>query len=246
MSATTPLLHVERLSKAFKGQGPVLDGITFDLFKQEVKMIIGPSGSGKSTLLQCINFLLPYDSGRVVLDDILVEERNKNECRQEIGFVFQHFNLFAHLNALDNVTLGPTTVKGKGSGAARESAYDLLERVGLGEKASSYPAQLSGGQKQRLGIARALAMQPKLILFDEPTSALDPELIGDVLAVIEELAKEGTTMLIVTHEMGFAQAFSDEIIFMENGRIIEQGSPMQFSNPTHARTQQFLQRYNER
>lgn len=246
MSETTPLLRVEELCKSFKGQGNVLDGITFDLFKQEVKMVIGPSGSGKSTLLQCINLLMPYDSGRILLEDVLVEERNKNRCRQELGFVFQHFNLFAHLNALDNVTLGPTTVKGESLADARENARALLDRVGLGNKVSSYPAELSGGQKQRLGIARALAMRPKLILFDEPTSALDPELIAEVLSVIKGLAEQGTTMLIVTHEMNFAQTLSDEIIFMENGKIIEQGPPEQFSNPIHERTREFLQKHNER
>jgi len=208
-------------------------------------VVIGSSGGGKSTLLQCINLLTPYDRGRIFLDGVRVRERNKNLCRQEIGYVFQHFNLFAHLTALDNVTLGPTTVKNVPPREAREAARELLEKVGLRDKMASYPAELSGGQKQRLGIARALGMKPKLILFDEPTSALDPELIGEVLMIMKDLAREGMTMLIVTHEMGFAQAVSNEIIFIEKGRIIEQGPPEQFSDPIHERTRQFLHKIEE-
>ncbi|MCF8107041.1 MAG: amino acid ABC transporter ATP-binding protein [Desulfohalobiaceae bacterium] len=240
MNSTHPLLLVQDLEKSYKGTGKVLDGITFSLNPREVKVIIGSSGGGKSTLLQCINLLSPYDRGKVFLDGVLVTEKNKNVCRQEIGYVFQHFNLFAHLTALDNVTLGPTTAKGVPPGEAGKTARELLEKVGLGDKMFNYPAELSGGQKQRLGIARALGMKPKLILFDEPTSALDPELIGEVLTIMKDLAMEGMTMLIVTHEMSFAQAVATEILFIEKGRIVEQGPPRQFSNPVHERTRQFL------
>lgn len=245
MNSTQPLLLVQDLKKRYTGAGKVLDGITFSLDPQEVKVIIGSSGGGKSTLLQCINLLTPYDRGKVYLDGVQVTEKNKNVCRQEIGYVFQHFNLFAHLTALDNVTLGPTTSKGVPAGEAEETARRLLEKVGLKDKMSSYPAELSGGQKQRLGIARALGMQPKLILFDEPTSALDPELIGEVLAIMKELASEGMTMLIVTHEMSFAQAVANEIIFIEKGKIIEQGPPEQISDPLHDRTRQFLHKIED-
>ena len=245
MSSESSLLCVQDLEKSYKGQGKVLDGISFDLESNEVKVIIGPSGGGKSTLLQCINLLTPFEKGKVFLDGMQVTEKTKNICRQEIGYVFQHFNLFAHLNVLDNVTLGPTTVKGVPPKEARESAEALLEKVGLKDKRFNYPAELSGGQKQRLGIARALGMKPKLVLFDEPTSALDPELIGEVLVIMKELAREGLTMLVVTHEMGFAQAVSNEIIFMEKGKIIEQGPPEQFSNPLFARTRQFLHKIED-
>ena len=245
MSSTQPLLLVQDLEKSYKGHGKVLDGISVHLNPNEVKVVIGSSGGGKSTLLQCINLLTPYDSGRIFLDGVQVLEKTKNRCRQDIGYVFQHFNLFAHLTALDNVTLGPTTVKGVPLKQARENARELLEKVGLKDKMFNYPAELSGGQKQRLGIARALGMKPKLILFDEPTSALDPELIGEVLIIMKELAREGMTMLIVTHEMGFAQAVSNEIIFIEHGRIIEQGPPEQFADPIHERTRQFLHKIEE-
>ncbi|MDZ7761485.1 MAG: amino acid ABC transporter ATP-binding protein [Desulfovermiculus sp.] len=245
MNGRQPLLLVQDLEKSYKGHGKVLDGISFQLHPNEVKVLIGSSGGGKSTLLQCINLLTPYDKGEIFLDGVLIRNKNKNICRQEIGFVFQHFNLFAHLTALDNVTLGPTTVKGVPRKQAREYALELLEKVGLKDKMFNYPAELSGGQKQRLGIARALGMQPQLILFDEPTSALDPELIGEVLRIMKDLAKEGMTMLIVTHEMGFAQAVSNEIIFIENGKIIEQGPPEQFSDPVQERTRQFLRKIEE-
>lgn len=245
MNSTQPLLLVQDLEKSYKGHGKVLDGISFHLYPNEVKVLIGSSGGGKSTLLQCINLLTPYDKGKIFLDDVLISNKNKNICRQDIGYVFQHFNLFAHLTALDNVTLGPTTVKGVPRKQARENAQELLEKVGLKDKMFNYPAELSGGQKQRLGIARALGMKPKLILFDEPTSALDPELIGEVLIIMKDLAKEGMTMLIVTHEMGFAQAVSSEIIFIEKGKIIEQGPPEQFSDPVHERTRQFLHKIEE-
>ena len=245
MNSGHPLLLVQDLEKSYKGQGKVLDGISFQLFANEVKVLIGSSGGGKSTLLQCINLLTPYEKGQIFLDGVLIRHANKNVCRQNIGFVFQHFNLFAHLSALDNVTLGPRTVKGVPRKQAREDAERLLAKVGLQDKMHTYPAELSGGQKQRLGIARALGMKPKLILFDEPTSALDPELIGEVLRIMKDLAQEGMTMLIVTHEMSFAQAVSNEIIFIEQGKIIEQGPPEQFSDPIHDRTRQFLHKIDE-
>jgi polar amino acid transport system ATP-binding protein len=245
MSNRQPLLLVKDLEKSYKGQGKVLDGISFHLEANEVKVLIGSSGGGKSTLLQCINLLTPYDKGEIFLDGVLIKNKNKNICRQNIGFVFQHFNLFAHLTALDNITLGPTTVKGVSRKQARHEAEELLAKVGLQDKMYNYPAELSGGQKQRLGIARALGMRPKLILFDEPTSALDPELIGEVLRIMKDLAQEGMTMLIVTHEMSFAQAVANEIIFIEQGKIVEQGPPEQFSDPVHERTRRFLHKIEE-
>ena len=216
--------------------------------KGETKVIIGPSGTGKSTLLRCINRLTPADQGRVWLEDeeITHTRTNINKIRAQIGFVFQSFNLFAHLTALGNVRIGPMRVKGMKKNEATRLAMEELERVGLGEKADAYPAELSGGQQQRVSIARALAMFPKLILFDEPTSALDPELIGEVLEVMVSLAKEGMTMLVVTHEMGFARAVADEIIFMEGGVIVEQGPPKQmFTNAKHQRTGEFLNKISE-
>ena len=223
----------------------MLRGISFKLDSGEVKVIIGPSGSGKSTLLRCINLLTLPDKGRVFLDGIQIRNENKYISRQEIGFVFQHFNLFAHLTALENVIIGPKTVKGTKASKARKIGEKYLEKVGLINKKDAYPAELSGGQQQRVGIARALAMEPKLILLDEPTSALDPELIGEVLVVLRNLAKDGLTMLVVSHEMEFAQAVAQEIIFMEKGKIIEQGPPEQFSNPKYERTKQFLSKINE-
>jgi len=218
------------------------------LEKGETKVVIGPSGTGKSTLLRCINRLTPPDKGRVLLDgeDVTHPKSNINKLRAQMGFVFQDFNLFAHLTALGNVRLGPMKVKGMKKDAATKLAMEELARVGLADKADAYPAQLSGGQQQRVSIARALAMSPKLILFDEPTSALDPELIGEVLTVMIELAKEGMTMLVVSHEMGFARSVADEIIFMEHGVIVEQGPPDQlFNAPKHARTGEFLHKITE-
>ena len=240
MMEAGPLLVVENLEKRYSDQKKVLDGISFELRPHEVKVIIGPSGGGKSTLLQCINLLVPPDKGRVFLDGVEITEKNKNLCRQDIGYVFQHFNLFAHLTALQNVTVGPVTVKGVPKQEAEAVGTELLTKVGLGHKQNSYPAELSGGQKQRLGIARALGMKPKLILFDEPTSALDPELIGEVLKTMKQLAKEGLTMLVVSHEMEFAQAVANEISFMDQGHILEQGPPAQFASPRNERTRQFL------
>lgn len=241
------LLRVEDIHKQY-GKDKVLCGVSFGMEKGETKVIIGPSGTGKSTLLRCINRLTPADQGHVWLEDeeITHTRTNINKIRAQIGFVFQSFNLFAHLTALGNVRIGPVKVKGMKKDAATRLAMEELEQVGLAEKADAYPAELSGGQQQRVSIARALAMSPKLILFDEPTSALDPELIGEVLEVMVSLAKEGMTMLVVTHEMGFARAVADEIIFMENGVIVEQGAPKQmFTNAVHARTGEFLNKISE-
>ncbi len=241
------LLQVEDIHKRY-GREEVLKGISFSLEKGETKVVIGPSGTGKSTLLRCINQLSPPDKGRVWLDGVEVThpKANINKLRAQMGFVFQDFNLFAHLTALGNVRLGPMKVKGMRKEEATKLAMEELARVGLADKADSYPAQLSGGQQQRVSIARALAMSPKLILFDEPTSALDPELIGEVLTVMIELAKEGMTMLVVSHEMGFARSVADEIIFMEHGVIVEQGPPEQlFNSPQNARTGEFLHKITE-
>ncbi len=241
------LLRVEDIHKQY-GKDKVLCGVSFGMEKGETKVIIGPSGTGKSTLLRCINRLTPADQGRVWLEEeeITHTHTNINKIRAQIGFVFQSFNLFAHLTALGNVRIGPMKVKGMTKKDATALAMEELARVGLSDKADAYPAELSGGQQQRVSIARALAMLPKLILFDEPTSALDPELIGEVLEVMIKLAKEGMTMLVVTHEMGFARAVADEIIFMENGVIVEQGTPKQmFTNAKHKRTGEFLNKISE-
>ncbi|MBS3813381.1 amino acid ABC transporter ATP-binding protein [Candidatus Bipolaricaulota bacterium] len=241
------LLVVKDVYKDY-GDEEVLKGVSFDMQPAETKVIIGPSGTGKSTLLRCINQLTIPDKGRVWLEGEEVTDKSKdiNKFRQRIGMVFQHFNLFEHLTALDNVTLGLKKVKKMSKDQATELGMTELERVGLADQAESYPAQLSGGQKQRVGIARALAMEPKIILFDEPTSALDPELIGEVLEVMKDLAESGMTMLVVTHEMGFANSVSDEIIFMEKGVIVEQGTPATFfKNPEKSRTKEFLHKLTE-
>ncbi|HKL13905.1 MAG TPA: amino acid ABC transporter ATP-binding protein [Halanaerobiales bacterium] len=239
------ILKIEDLHKSF-GDNEVLKGVSLELKQGENKVIIGPSGTGKSTLLNNVNRLVPPDQGKIYLDGELITPDNINEMRQEIGFVFQDFGLFNHLTALGNVRVGLIKVKKMNKEDATELAMEELRRVGLEENADQYPAELSGGQKQRVGIARALAMQPKLILFDEPTSALDPELIGEVLNVMKDLAQEGMTMLVVTHEMGFARTVSDEIIFMEHGNIVEQGPPNQlFNNPEVERTREFLFKLTE-
>ena len=239
------ILKIEDLHKSF-GDNEVLKGVSLELKKGENKVIIGPSGTGKSTLLNNVNRLVPPDKGRIYLDGEEITPKNINRMRQEIGFVFQDFGLFNHLTALGNVRVGLLKVKKMNKKDANDLAMEELRRVGLEENADQYPAELSGGQKQRVGIARALAMQPKLILFDEPTSALDPELIGEVLTVMKTLAQEGMTMLVVTHEMGFARTVSDEIIFMENGNIVEQGPPKQlFNNPKVERTREFLFKLTE-
>ena len=237
------MLEVKDIHKSY-GSIEVLKGISFTMEKEETKVVIGTSGTGKSTLLRCINQLDPPDSGEVWLDgeELTHPSSDINRIRQKIGFVFQDFNLFNHLTALKNVSIGLEKVKKMKKEQAKERAIEELRRVGLEKQINQYPAQLSGGQKQRVGIARALAMDPDLILFDEPTSALDPELIGDVLDVMKSLAGK-IGMLVVTHEMGFARNVADEIIFMEGGVIVEQGPPKQmFQNPKIQRTKEFLGR----
>ena len=241
------VLRVEDIYKKY-GNVEVLRGVSFEIKKGETKVIIGPSGSGKSTLLRCINQLTIPDKGRIWLEnqEVTHTKKNINQFRQKIGMVFQDFNLFDHLNALRNVEIGLIKVRGMGKDEARQKAIEELKQVGLEEQANLYPAQLSGGQKQRVSIARTLAMDPSVILFDEPTSALDPELIGEVLEVIKKLALNGMTMAVVTHEMGFARSVANEVIFMEDGKIIDQGSPRKlFTNPEHARTRKFLSKITE-
>ena len=241
------ILKVENLHKSY-GKTGVIKGVSFEVKKGETKVIIGPSGTGKSTLLRCINQLDYSDKGRVWLEDVEISKSpiDINQIRASIGFVFQSFNLFTHLTALDNVRIGPMRVKVMKEEEATKIALEELKRVGLGDKIHHYPAQLSGGQQQRVSIARALAMNPKLILFDEPTSALDPELIGEVLEVMINLAKEGTTMIVVTHEMGFARSVASDIIFMDGGIILEEGPPGEiFKNPKHKRTAKFLSKITQ-
>ncbi len=221
----------------------VLKGIDLDIQKGEVVVIIGPSGSGKSTLLRCINGLETPTSGHVIIDGVDLDDRGTdiNSIRRSVGMVFQQFNLFPHLSVLRNVTLAMTHVLGMSESEANSRADALLHKVGLSDKKDAYPGQLSGGQKQRVAIARALGMRPKLMLFDEPTSALDPEMIGEVLAVMRELAQEAMTMVVVSHEMGFAREVADRVVFLDNGLVVEQGSPEEvFGSPRHARTRAFL------
>ncbi len=241
------ILEVKDIVKKF-GKNTVLNGISFKVEKGEVVVIIGPSGTGKSTLLRCINLLSAPNSGQVWLDGIEVtnKKNNINIIRQNIGFVFQHFALFNHLTALKNVMVGLLKVKKLSKEMAMKTALMELDRVGMTEHKDKYPAELSGGQKQRVGIARALAMDPKVMLFDEPTSALDPELTGEVLSVMRTLAKDGMTMIIVSHEMGFAKSVGSRIIFMESGRIVEEGNPEQLiKNPKEKRTAEFLKKISE-
>ena len=241
------ILKVEEIYKRY-GKEEVLRGISFEVRKGETKVIIGPSGSGKSTLLRCINQLTIPDKGQVWLEgeEVTHTKKNINQFRQKMGMVFQDFNLFDHINALGNVEIGLIRVKGMDKNGAREKAMEELKQVGLEKQAYLYPAQLSGGQKQRVSIARALAMNPSVMLFDEPTSALDPELIGEVLEVIKKLALNGMTMVVVTHEMGFARSVANEVIFIESGRTIDQGSPYKlFTNPKHERTKKFLYKITE-
>lgn len=243
----TPFLIVEDIHKAYGGT-VVLKGISFQMYKGETKVIIGPSGTGKSTLLRCINRLTEPDQGRMVLDeDVIYDGENcdrvgdVNKIRSQIGMVFQDFNLFVHLNVLNNVRLGLIRVKRMSKKEATRRAMKELEAVGLSDKMDAYPAELSGGQKQRVSIARAVAMDPRLVLFDEPTSALDPELIGEVLEAMTGLVKKGMTMICVTHELGFASRVADEIIFLEGGKIIEQACPKElFNHPKHQRTRSFI------
>jgi polar amino acid transport system ATP-binding protein len=242
------LLQIKDIHKSFGGK-EVLRGISFNLFKGETKVIIGPSGMGKSTLLRCINQLTIPDRGTIWLRDQEVTHHNASEInrfRQKIGMVFQDFNLFDHLNALRNVEIALIKVKGMKKTEARDKAIQELKKVGLLKQALLYPAELSGGQKQRVSIARALAMDPEVMLFDEPTSALDPELIGEVLGVMRKLAKEGMTMVVVTHEMGFARSVADEIIFLEKGKLLESGPPEElFYQPKYDRTRKFLFKLTE-
>ncbi|GAH97110.1 unnamed protein product [marine sediment metagenome] len=241
------ILKVEEIYKRYRKE-EVLRGISFEVRKGETKVIIGPSGSGKSTLLRCINQLTIPDKGQVWLEgeEVTHTKKSINQFRQKMGMVFQDFNLFDHINALGNVEIGLIRVKGMDKNRAREKAMEELKQVGLEKQAYLYPAQLSGGQKQRVSIARALAMNPSVMLFDEPTSALDPELIGEVLEVIKKLAINGMTMVVVTHEMGFARSVANEVIFIESGRIIDQGSPYKlFTNPEHERTKKFLYKITE-
>ena len=236
------MINVENLSKNF-GDLKVLKNISTTINKGEIISIIGPSGSGKSTFLRCINKLEEPTEGHIYIDgmDLMDKKTDINKIRERVGMVFQHFNLFPNMTVLENLTLSPIMVKKESKEEAEKYALYLLEKVGLSDKASSYPTQLSGGQKQRIAIARALAMKPEVILFDEPTSALDPEMIKEVLDVMRDLAKEGMTMLIVTHEMGFARNVGNRILFMDNGEIIEDCSPKDFfENPTNDRIKDFL------
>jgi polar amino acid transport system ATP-binding protein len=249
---SAPMVNAEGVHKRF-GRNEVLKGISLEVRSGEVMCLLGPSGSGKSTFLRCINHLEKIDSGRLSVDGELVGYRQVGEKlhelresevsrkRAEIGMVFQHFNLFPHMTALENVACAPIRVKGEGGSQARERGRELLGRVGLDDKVDAYPSQLSGGQQQRVAIARALAMQPKLMLFDEPTSALDPELVGDVLAAMQQLAREGMTMIVVTHEMGFAREVADTVVFMDAGLVVEAGAPADvLGSPRHERTRAFL------
>jgi polar amino acid transport system ATP-binding protein len=237
----TPIIQIENICKNF-GQTAALNGVSLDVFPGEVVVVIGPSGSGKSTLLRCINRLEMFDAGSIVVDDIpLTTAENINAVRTEIGMVFQSFNLFPHLSVLENVTVAQKVVRERTQEEAIEIARALLEKVGIPEKADDFPGQLSGGQQQRVAIARALAMNPKIMLFDEPTSALDPEMIQEVLDVMLQLANEGMTMVVVSHEMGFARAAADRAVLMDEGLIVEEAVPdILFSNPTQERTKSFL------
>lgn len=238
----TALIKLENVTKHY-GSFQALSGINLEVAEGEVVCVIGPSGSGKSTMIRCINLLEQYDpSGKILVDDILVQKgKNLKNVRAEVGMVFQSFNLFPHLTILRNVMLAPMRAKGLSESDAEKTARALLDKVGISEQADKYPAHLSGGQQQRVAIARALAMEPKALLFDEPTSALDPEMVGEVLDVIKNLATSGVTMIVVTHEMGFAKQVADRVIFMDGGQIVEQGSPTEiFDAPKEIRTQNFF------
>ncbi|CAM4052177.1 amino acid ABC transporter ATP-binding protein [Lederbergia lenta] len=236
------MISVKNLKKSF-GTNEVLKDISVEVKPQEVVVVIGPSGSGKSTFIRCLNLLESVSGGNVVVTgkDLTDKKTDINEIRKNVGMVFQHFNLFPHKTILENITIAPINVKAMKKREAEQKALELLAKVGLSDKASEYPNSLSGGQKQRVAIARALAMEPQIMLFDEPTSALDPEMVGEVLEVIKQLAKEGMTMIVVTHEMGFAREVGDRVIFMDDGYIVEENEPIElFSNPQHERTQAFL------
>ncbi|WP_026690559.1 amino acid ABC transporter ATP-binding protein [Alteribacter aurantiacus] len=236
------MIRVEKLNKSF-GDLHVLKDIDLEVYENEVVCLIGASGSGKSTLLRCLNFLEVKDDGKVIFagDTIELKTHNINEVRQKVGMVFQHFNLFPHKTVLQNVTEAPIMVRKIDRKQAEEDGKKLLDKVGLGDKYNVYPGKLSGGQKQRVAIARALAMKPDIMLFDEPTSALDPELVGEVLETMKQLAREGMTMIVVTHEMGFAREVADRTVYMHDGRIVETGDSKDFfANPKEKRTQEFL------
>jgi polar amino acid transport system ATP-binding protein len=236
------VIKVTGLTKSF-GKTQVLKGIDTEIAKGEVVVVIGPSGSGKSTFLRCLNLLETPTSGEIEFDGMALtgKKTDINKLRQRMGMVFQQFNLFPHLKVIDNITIAPKKLKGMSEAEANSIATKLLARIGLQEKADAYPSRLSGGQKQRIAIARALAMQPAVMLFDEPTSALDPEMVGEVLDVMKELAREGMTMVVVTHEMGFAREVGDRVLFMDGGRIVEEAAPAQlFASPQHPRTKEFL------
>ena len=252
-----PLVHAVNVTKAFHGN-EVLKGIDMDVQEREVVCLLGPSGSGKTTFLRCINQLESIDGGRIWVDGQLMGYSDRGGTlhhltdkeiaaqRRDIGMVFQRFNLFPHMTALENIMEAPIQVKGERKKDVRERAEALLEQVGLGDRHAAYPSQLSGGQQQRVAIARALAMQPKLMLFDEPTSALDPELVGDVLQVMRQLARDGMTMIVVTHEMGFAREVADRVVFMDGGVVVEEGKPSEvINNPQHDRTRTFLRRMHQ-
>ena len=243
MATSNEVIRVEHVVKQFDGGVTALDDCSLTVNRGEVVSIIGPSGSGKSTMLRCLNLLEIPTSGRVIVDgvDITDEKVNLNLHRRKMGMVFQHFNLFPHMTVKKNITLAPVRLKLKTQREADETAMKLLERIGLADKANAYPAMLSGGQKQRIAIIRALAMEPEVMLFDEPTSALDPEMVGEVLDVMKELAKSGMTMAVVTHEMGFAREVADRVIFMDSGKIVEVNTPNElFDNPQNPRTKLFL------
>ena len=238
------LIHVEGLQKEFAGgEVKALQNIDADIHSGEVVVVIGPSGSGKSTFLRCLNLLEIPTAGRIYFNDVDITDKSVdiNLHRRKMGMVFQHFNLFPHMTILGNMTLAPMKLLGKSKEEAEKKAMELLTRVGLADRASAYPSQLSGGQKQRIAIVRALCMEPEVMLFDEPTSALDPEMVGEVLEVMKELAHEGMTMVVVTHEMGFAREVGDRVIFMADGMIVEEGTPEEiFSAPEQQRTKEFL------
>lgn len=236
------MIQIKNLHKSFN-ENEVLKGIDDNIEKGEVVAIIGPSGSGKSTFLRCLNLLEVPTSGEIIFEGTNITDRkiDINKIREKMGMVFQQFNLFPHKTVLENLIIAPVMVKKISEEDAKKKAYDLLGKVGLVDKADAYPASLSGGQKQRIAIARALCMEPDVMLFDEPTSALDPEMVGEVLSVMKDLAKEGMTMVVVTHEMGFAREVGDRILFMDNGKIVEEGSPQEiFNNPKNPRTIDFL------
>ena len=236
------MLKINNLHKSFKDL-KVLKGISTEIHPGEVVCVIGPSGSGKSTFLRCLNRLEEATSGEIFVEGVNINDKNVdiNKISEEMGMVFQRFNLFPHKTVIDNIMLAPMKVKGMNKADARSLALSLLDKVGLSDKVDNYPDQLSGGQQQRVAIARALAMSPKVMLFDEPTSALDPEMVGEVLQVMKNLAKEGMTMVVVTHEMGFAREVGTRVLFMDDGVIVEEGTPVEmFSDSKHARTQEFL------